>query len=948
MAAPTPVATGTYLAEGSGATAAFAVPAGVQANDVILVELYKENTAAVTPPTGFTELGHQAATGAQDHDTYVFWKRATGADSGTYSFSWSGSVWRTGFASLWRGCATTGTPVDVYNGATSGSTSVTASPAVAVTTTGADRLLVWFAGTWDSTTWTTPTGFTALAPSGAPSSRLTHGAYKTQAAAGASGSVTTTTTQSFTKTAHLVALLPIAGTVYAKTGGAASLRAGSGVRATSSATAYPKTGGAASVAAGSGGKLVGRTYDKAGSAAALCAGSGAKTVNASNPKTGGAVSLRAGSGAKTRTSATAHVKTGGAVRLCAGSGAKVRVAAALLPSDVLDLSYWHLTTPEDSGDGTAEQIDQPQLDSYESANFFVDDDGFVVCRAAVDGYSTSSASGATRMEFRQHRKGTYALAAMNPNSTGRWQMTITTRADPTSITGGSAPRKEMIIAQIHGAGDSPIPLILAAEYHVSPTRVRIYKNSPGFANPVTGITPDTPITIRIRVEGGSSGTGRLKLWVVIGQVSDLPALTAPQYDWPISDFTDQVGWYFKGGAYNKTSITSGSSGEAIAKVSFLEVLEPSDPDPTPGTTYSKTGGAASLRAGSGAKAVSSATIYAKAGGASAAAAGSGVAVRVAPAVFAKTGGAVAIAVGTGTDVLTAATVHTETGGASAVGAGSGTREHVLARSGSATTSSAGSGQRALARDRTGGAASSRSGSGAKAITSAVVYSKTGGAAATGTAAGGRDTSVVHARTGGAAIRSAAGGSLELDVPTVHAKAGGATTSCVGSGARTTRSSVIYSQTGGATASGSAGGARERVRVYSGGAVITALAEGRLRLIPAARHDRDGGAAGLLVGSGSAIVLTPPGHTKSGGASSSGTAAGVQDLDPADAISKTGGAAAIATAIGLFEVGEPAQLEKEGGAVAVLTGSARRRTGGRLRAGKPMVLGQLRAGLAVRR
>jgi hypothetical protein len=131
----------------------------------------------------------------------------------------------------------------------------------------------------------------------------------------------------------------------------------------------------------------------------------------------------------------------------------------------------------------------------------------------------------------------------------------------------------MIWAQIHGAGDSPIPFVLAAEYHVATPRVRVFLNGPGFANPVTGITPTTPVTARIRVEDA-----RLKLWIVAGQVADLPA--SPTYDWDIaSTFTDLEGWYFKWGAYNKTTITSGSSGESYARISYYELLQPGDPDP---------------------------------------------------------------------------------------------------------------------------------------------------------------------------------------------------------------------------------------------------------------------------------------------------------------------------------------------------------------------------------
>jgi hypothetical protein len=250
------------------------------------------------------------------------------------------------------------------------------------------------------------------------------------------------------------------------------------------------------------------------------------------------------------------------------------------PGQVFDLSQWHLTLPtEDPGPDTdAAQINQPELETFTDEHFYTDGDGMMVCVAPVNGATTSSAAGGTRAELRQHYRDGYDEAAIDPNIAGRYQLTVTTHADATNITGGTNPRKEMVVGQIHGAGDSPIPLILAAEYHVATPRIRVFKNGPSDPvkpNAVTGITPTTPVTYRIRVEND-----RLKMWVVIGQVADLPSLAEPHYDWPISDFTDQEAWYFKAGAYNKTTVSSGSTGESIAKISFIEVLEPGDPDPT--------------------------------------------------------------------------------------------------------------------------------------------------------------------------------------------------------------------------------------------------------------------------------------------------------------------------------------------------------------------------------
>jgi hypothetical protein len=686
------------------------------------------------------------------------------------------------------------------------------------------------------------------------------------------------------------------------------------------------------------------TFSKTGAAARTTAGSGAKSVIVANfvNKAGRAASVNAGSGAKAL--GRAHTKAGGAARVGAGSGAKV-VDAHLLPSQVLDLSYWHLTTPEDSGDGDAEQINQPELDGYESDGFYVDEQNRVVCIADVNGFTTSGASGATRRELRQRRKGTYALAAMDPNAAGRWQMTGTSYVDATSITGGTTPRKEGIFAQIHGAGDSPIPLILAAEYHVSPARIRIYKNGPGFANPVTSITPDTPISYRIRIGGG-----RLKLWVIAGLHTDLPdpvTSTAP-YDWPISDFTDQVGWYFKDGGYNKTPITSGSSGQFVSKVAYLNVLEPSDPEEQTSTTYVKTGGAAASRAGSGAKTLIPATVRTKGGGASPAAAGSGAAVRVPATVHTRTGGAAGRGVGSGSDVLTPAAVHAKTGGATATGSAAGARARTHVRAGAAATRAAATGARSLIRSRSGGAATASAGSGASARSSAVVYVKAGGASPLGVAIGHQEESVVHARTGGAAAPAVGVGALDFYEPTTHDRTGCAATTAAGTGQSDVQSAAVYDRTGGAATSPDGSGARSIVRTRTGGASAAPAGVGAAEHVPATVHVRTGGAAVSAVGSGQHEHDGPAGHSKTGGGASSGAASGVWTVTSAQTYEKAGGAAVRGTGIGLVEVIEPTVHLQTGGTAVVTAGSGRGRVGGRMQAGVPVALGQLRSGTPVRR
>ncbi len=700
----------------------------------------------------------------------------------------------------------------------------------------------------------------------------------------------------------------------------------------------------------------GTNIDRTGGAAASSAGSGARSVVAANfiDRTGGGAARGAGSG--TRIVTVPYLRAGGAAARGAGSGAKVVTSAPLLPSQVLDLSYWHLTTPEDEGDGTAEQIDQPALDSYESANFFVDENGFVVCIAPVDGFSTSAASGATRMELRQHRKGTYANAAMDPNAAGRWQMTITTSADPTSVTGGSNPRQELIIAQIHGAASTPIPLILSAEWTsggnpVTP-RVRIFKNGPGFANLITGITTSTRLTFRIRIEDS-----RLKLWGVAGEVGDLAPLTSPQYDWPISDFTDQEDWYFKGGAYHKTTITSGSSGQGIAKISFLEVLEPTDADPPTSVTYSETGGGAARGAGSGARTLSPAAVHAKTGGGAATAAGSGTRTLSPAASHVKTGGATARSAGSGARALASAALHVKAGGAAARAAGSGVQVHssavvhVLAGGAAASGAGVGEVEHGLpeSHERTGGAAARAAGSAAQQVSH--TYVTTGGAAAIGAGSGVKDVTSI-AKTGGGAAAGAGSGLLQTGGGVEHARTGGANATAAGSGTRTTQSADVHVRAGGAACSAAGSGAGDVqnavVHTRAGGASPSAAGTGPAQHVPAARHDRTGGGATAGAGAGTRELGAPTVHTKSGGAAALGTGDGAHSIVGAVVHVRTGGAVARGSGIGLVEVIPPAVHVRAGGGVLAVAGSGRGRVGGRLRAAVPVAIGQFRSGTPVRR
>ncbi len=218
MAAPVYGSAGTVLSGASSATAAVPVPSGVATNDIIFVFLYLEANRTVTVPSGFTLLGgaNQATT---NQWTYVFWKRATGADSGTYSFTFT-STYRVAVALRVTGAVTTGSPIDAFskNGET---TSGASTPPVSLTTTGADRLLLWFGSDFSLGSWTPPSGFTERVDTGSEIGV----ASSTQAAAGSTGSVVGSSTGGNQQTAWLVAVQSNSVTPIASTDAAAGTEA---------------------------------------------------------------------------------------------------------------------------------------------------------------------------------------------------------------------------------------------------------------------------------------------------------------------------------------------------------------------------------------------------------------------------------------------------------------------------------------------------------------------------------------------------------------------------------------------------------------------------------------------------------------------------------------------------------------------------------------------------
>jgi hypothetical protein len=151
----------------STASPAFAVPASVAANDIIVVYAFLDSTVTVSAmPSGFAHAAGSPRTvasggGFGQHSLVAMWKRATAGDTGTYGFTLSGSTFVYGNAVRYTGAITTGDPWDTTATGDGGAVNLTTAPAVSLTTLGADRLLCYGATNFngDGGTWTAPTGF---------------------------------------------------------------------------------------------------------------------------------------------------------------------------------------------------------------------------------------------------------------------------------------------------------------------------------------------------------------------------------------------------------------------------------------------------------------------------------------------------------------------------------------------------------------------------------------------------------------------------------------------------------------------------------------------------------------------------------------------------------------------------------------------------------------------
>jgi Bacterial Ig domain/Bacterial Ig-like domain/Bacterial Ig-like domain (group 3) len=190
-------------------------PAAAVAGDVLVAQLTVRSTGAITPPTGWSQIGSTATDATAPLEQAVYWHRVDGTEGTPITFSWAGgNADASGGIVTYKG-------VDPFVGFDQGGSAVTSmsssgtgatgNPAgLAVTTSAANEMLQAAYGVANGVT-VTQTGAQGLVREWTVSStggtKVTAGfADGVQAAAGASGNKTATWVTSSLWAAHLFAL----------------------------------------------------------------------------------------------------------------------------------------------------------------------------------------------------------------------------------------------------------------------------------------------------------------------------------------------------------------------------------------------------------------------------------------------------------------------------------------------------------------------------------------------------------------------------------------------------------------------------------------------------------------------------------------------------------------------------------------------------------------------
>lgn len=194
----------------ASAVADWASIVGEAVDDIGIATLEIESNAekTITVPSGWTLINKGVQTGAvPDEWHYDYWYRVVGGET-TATWSWTGAAWSSVVLSVWRGCRTGETPVDVASAPNPSASSTTAyGPGLSITTLTAATTIIFSASNDSGFRATPPTSYTERVDVASGNSYI---ASIEQAAAGATGDQTGTLATASWNSAALIALASLA------------------------------------------------------------------------------------------------------------------------------------------------------------------------------------------------------------------------------------------------------------------------------------------------------------------------------------------------------------------------------------------------------------------------------------------------------------------------------------------------------------------------------------------------------------------------------------------------------------------------------------------------------------------------------------------------------------------------------------------------------------------
>jgi hypothetical protein len=208
-----------------------------------------------------------------------------------------------------------------------------------------------------------------------------------------------------------------------------------------------------------------------------------------------------------------------------------------LPSGILNLTNWKLTLPVDTSHaGSPDEILQPELNSFQDAQYFhVDDTRIGVVFKAHCGGATTSGSGYPRSELREMVNNGSARASWSTTS-GTHTMEITQ-----AITHLPVVKPQIVVGQIHDASDDVIV------FRLEGTKLFIDQNGDNGPVLTTSYRLGDVFTTKFVARNGGVECYYNGQYI---------------YTYPVNT----SGCYFKAGAYTQSNTSKGDAASAYGEV----------------------------------------------------------------------------------------------------------------------------------------------------------------------------------------------------------------------------------------------------------------------------------------------------------------------------------------------------------------------------------------------